>query len=121
MNHDYVAGAIAMWMRVFLGGPAVGGPTRVADPIRPVDWIYADCLFQVAQLAGCAADGQMIIAIEDGDPSGIVTAIFKAPETVEDDGDGFSIPDVADYAAHGFRIAMAEHEEDEEYKGYEKH
>src|SRR5438552_293826 len=97
-----------MRMRVFLGGPAVGGPTRVANAIRSIYRVYANGFFQVAQLAGCAADGQMIIAVEDGNSGRIVPAIFKAAETVEDDGDGFSISDVADDTAHDFRIAAGE-------------
>src|SRR5260370_30416059 len=95
-----------MWMRVFLSGPAVRGPASVADAVGAVDRVYADGFFQVAQLAGSSAYRQMVIAIVDCDAGGIVTAVFQAAETIEDDGDSLSIPDVADDAAHDLRIAV---------------
>ena len=51
VHHHDVAVAIAMRMRVFLGGPAVRGPARVADAVGALDRIQPQRVFQVAQLA----------------------------------------------------------------------
>ena len=56
VNHDDVAFAIAMRMRVLLGGTAVRRPARVPDAVGAVERAVADRLFQVAQFARRAPD-----------------------------------------------------------------
>ena len=43
-DHD-VAGAIAMRMRVLLGGTAVRSPARMADAIRAIHRVHANGIF----------------------------------------------------------------------------
>ena len=40
-----------------LGRPAVGGPSRVPDPIEAIDGLGADGAFKVDELPGRAAQG----------------------------------------------------------------
>ena len=41
-----------------------------------------------------------MIAIDDGNASGIVAAIFKATQPIEQDGGGLRTPDITDNSAH---------------------
>jgi hypothetical protein len=70
---------------------AVCGPAGVADAIRTVEWITANYFFQVLQLAGGAANLQPMSVACDRDARGIITAVFEALETVQNDvGDLFT-------------------------------
>src|SRR5437016_7466735 len=51
VDYDNLAGAIAMWMGIFFAWPSMSGPARVANPISAVEWLQADDLFKVFQLA----------------------------------------------------------------------
>jgi hypothetical protein len=68
VNDDDVAGAIAMWMGVLFGGPAVGGPARVADAVSAVERAQADDLFEVAQFAFGTTDFEIVLFVDDRDP-----------------------------------------------------
>ena len=61
VHDDDFAGAIAMRVRVFFGGAAVRGPARVADAVDAFEWALADRFFQIAQLAGGAADIELAV------------------------------------------------------------
>jgi len=64
-----------------------------------VDGIQADGFFQVAQFPAGATHGQNAVG-EDGQAGGIVAAIFEPAQTVEDDGDGAAVADIADNSTH---------------------
>ena len=55
VDDDEGAGAVAVRVGVLLGGAAVGGPAGVADAEGAVDGALGDDGFEVAQLAGGAA------------------------------------------------------------------
>ena len=56
VDDDDAAGAVAMGMGVFFGGAAVRGPAGVADAEGAVERMFAQDFFEVAELAGSAAD-----------------------------------------------------------------
>ncbi len=62
VHHHDVAVAVAMRMRVFLGGAAVRGPARVADAEVALHRIQLQHLFQVAQFAGGAPHRQAAVS-----------------------------------------------------------
>ena len=55
MDDDDAAGAVAVRMRVFLGGPPVRRPARVADAVQAVDRLRADGVLEVDELSGRSA------------------------------------------------------------------
>ena len=100
VDHDDVAGAIAVRVRVLFGGTAVRGPAGVADAVGAIHGIGTDGFFEIAQFAGGAANGELIVAVEDRDAGRIVAAIFQSPQAIEDDGDRFTRSEITDYSAH---------------------
>ncbi len=56
VDDDDAAGAVAMRMGVFFGGAAVGCPAGVADAEGAVEGMFAEDFFEIAELAGGAAD-----------------------------------------------------------------
>jgi hypothetical protein len=71
-DHD-PAGAVPVRMRVLLRRTAVRGPSRVADPVLPLERIDGDRLLETRELAGAAPELDRSVA-DDGDPSRVVTA-----------------------------------------------
>ena len=104
MDDDDVAAVVAVGVGVLLGGAAVGGPAGVADAEGAVDGIEAEGLFEVAELALGAADSKLSVVAVDGETGGVVTALFEAPEALQDNRDCFVPSDVADNPAHGYII-----------------
>ena len=100
VHHHDAAGSVAVRMRVFFRGPAVGGPPRVAEAIHAGERLRLDGVFEVDQLAGAAADFDAAV-LHHGDARRIVTAILESPQPVEDDGHNRLRPDVSNDSAHG--------------------
>ena len=101
VDDDDAAGAVAMGMGIFFGGAAVGGPAGVADAEGAVEGMLAQNFFEIAQLAGGAADfEQGCVGAADGDAGGVVAAVFEAAQALNDDGDDLLTADVADDSAH---------------------
>ena len=59
-----------------------------------------DDFFQIAQLAGGAADFQLAGAVDDRDAGGVVAAILEFAQAFDDDGNDLFRADVADDSAH---------------------
>ncbi len=76
MDDDDVAFAIAVRMRVLLSWPAMRGPAGVANAVAALDWILANGLFQIAQLAGSTADTQRFVIAINRNARGVVATIF---------------------------------------------
>ena len=103
VDDDEAAGAVAMGVGVFFGGAAVGGPAGMADAEGAVDGLLEEDVFELAELAGSAAELEAVAIAADGDAGGVVAAIFEAAESFNDDGDDFrTVADVTDDAAHRF-------------------
>ena len=67
VDDDERAGAVAVRVRVLLGGAAVRGPAGVADAVGAVDGVTLQDGVEVAELAGGAAELQALRAAGDGD------------------------------------------------------
>jgi hypothetical protein len=93
-------------MGVLFGGSAVGGPAGVSNAEGAVDGAGGDDGFEVAELAGGAAELELGFAFRgvcvagDGDASGVVAAVFEASQAFDDDGDGRFGTDIANNSAH---------------------
>src|SRR6266852_859334 len=74
VNYDDSSGAVAMRVSVFFSGTPVRGPASVANPIRTVERLEANDLFQIPQLALSPANLQTIAIATHGDPRWIVAA-----------------------------------------------
>ncbi len=98
-----------MRVRVLFGGASVGGPAGVADAEGAGDGVVGDDGFEVAQLAGGAAELKQTIAIGagatgDGDARGVISAIFKTTEAFDNDRDDGFRADVTNDSAHGMSV-----------------
>src|SRR4051812_36075162 len=100
VDDDDVALAVAVRVGVFLGGAAVGGPTGMADPIFAVDRVELNGLFEVAELALGAPDGELVVVAIDRQARGIISAIFEPFETFQNDRNGALCSDVPHDSAH---------------------
>ena len=100
MNDDDAATAIAMRVCVFFGGTAVRGPTCVTNAVGTIDRILSQDLFEVAQLAFGPANLQLVILVNRCNAGGIVAAIFKLAQTLDDQGYDLFVSDVSDYSTH---------------------
>ena len=87
VDDDEGAGAVAVGVGVLFGGAAVGGPAGVADAEGAVDGAVGDDVFEVAELAGGAAQCEAVGAAGYGDAGGVVAAVFEAAQAFNDDGD----------------------------------
>ena len=90
VDDDEGAGAVAVGVGVLFRGAAVGGPAGVADAVGAVERRGLDGGFEVAELAGGAAEVEGVRVFggaADGDAGGVVAAVFEAAETFNDDGD----------------------------------
>jgi hypothetical protein len=87
-------------MGFFFGRAAVGGPARVADAEAAVDGGVGDDGFEVAKLAGGAAQFEAAGATGYGDAGGVVTAVLEAAKTFNDDGDDRLRTDVTNDSTH---------------------
>ena len=87
VDDDEGAGAVAVGVGVLFCGAAVGGPAGVADAEGAVYRGFFDDGFEVAELAGSAAEFEAGWASGDGDAGGVVAAVFEAAKTFNDGGD----------------------------------
>ena len=93
-------------------------------PMPKVPWMGSLCedVFEVAELAGGAAELEAVAIAADGDAGGVVAAIFEAAESFNDDGDDFrTVADVTDDAAHrvlGYLRDSGRDESDESCRGW---
>src|SRR5436309_1685020 len=100
MDDDLSASAIAMRVGIFFGRTTMCGPTRVAHTVRAVDGISLQDVFEVAQLALGPANLQLVILVNRGNAGGVVAAIFKLAQTLDDQGYDLFVSDVSDYSTH---------------------
>ena len=103
-NHSIVdegelAAFVEMRVRILIGWLAVSSPTRVTDSIAASGRVIRH-QFGKPRDAPRALASLDVIAIDDRDASGVVTAILKPAQAIEQDGSGFRSPDVSDDAAH---------------------
>ena len=108
VDDDDAAGAVAVGVGVLFGGAAVGGPAGVADAEGAVEGMVAQDFFEIAELAGGAADFEESgVGAADGDAGRVVAAVFEAAQALDDDGDDFLTADVANNSAHDWILCEA--------------
>ena len=100
VDDDEGAGAVAVGVGVLFGGAAVRGPASVADAEGAVDGRFGDDVFEVAEFAGGAAQGEAFGPTSYGDAGGVVAAILEAAQAFNDDGDDWLRSDISDNSTH---------------------
>jgi hypothetical protein len=73
----------------------------VADAVGAVDRRVADRFFEVVELPGRAADLDLAIAANDRNSRGVITAIFEAAQTIQNERNDFFGADVTYDSTHG--------------------
>ena len=104
VDDDEGAGAVAVGVGVLFGGAAVGGPAGVADAEGAVDGAVGDDGFEVAELAGGAAEFEAGGVAGYGDAGGVVAAVLEAAQAFNDDGDDGLRTNVTDDSTHGMSL-----------------
>src|SRR5690242_18302428 len=104
VNNDDLAGAVAMRMGVFFRGTAVSGPAGVSDPVGALNGRFVNYFLEIAQLTRSSPDFQFSVRCDDGDPRGIVAAVFQFSQPFDNDGHHSLRPDVTDNSAHARRL-----------------
>ncbi len=103
--HDDLPGAVAMRVGIFFGGTAVRGPAGVPDAVGAIDGRFANYFFEIAQLAGGAANFQLAREVDHRDSRRVVAAILELAQALEDYGHNLLRADVADNSTHGQRLS----------------
>src|SRR4249919_3675271 len=106
MNDDDLTRAVAVRVGVLFARTPVGGPASVADPVGAVEWLETDRFFQIAQLAFGAANLQPFPVAGHSDPGRIISAIFQATQTIDDDRHHALFPDVSNDPAHETKLLL---------------
>src|SRR5712692_8194972 len=78
----------------------MSGPARVPDSVGALDGRLAHSFFQVVQLARSAADFDIPVRANHRHTGGVITAVFQAPQAVEDKRNHLLGADVANNSAH---------------------
>ncbi len=87
-----------------LGTPCVA--QRVCPmPMRPLSGSVRTSSHQIVELAHVAPDGESVI-LHDGDPGGVVAAIFQALQAVEDDRGCVTRTDITHDSTHGESLPL---------------
>jgi len=100
VDDDESAGAVAVGVGVLFSRAAVGGPAGVADAEGAFEGGFGDDGFEVAELAGGAAQGETFGASSYCDAGGVVTAVLEAAKAFNDDGDDRLRTDVSNNSTH---------------------
>src|SRR2546422_11241513 len=91
--------AVAVRVRVALGGNPVGGPARVRDPARAEHRLALQMLGEPLH-APRELDDRHAGAVLDRNAGGVVAAILQATQTVHQNRRGLALPHVPDDATH---------------------
>src|SRR5215472_1664925 len=100
VNYDYSSGAIAVRMSVFFCGTSVRSPPGVANAVGAFQRFVADDLFQIPKLAFCTADLKSIPIPGDSNARGVVPAILKLTQSLDDHGDNALLTYISNNATH---------------------
>ena len=97
-DHD-LPGRVLVRVGVLLGGPAVGGPSRVADAVLTGDGRGLEAASRAASLPA-ARRRSSTPSLHDRHPGRVVAPVLQPAQALDDDGHGVAPADVADDAAH---------------------
>ncbi len=104
VDDGQLAGGVGMGVGVDLGGLAVGGPARVADPEAAVEGMAAQRAFQLLDAAHFL-DHREALAVEHGNPARIVTPVLETVQPLQQERLGFLIPNIGNNSAHNLLVA----------------
>src|SRR5947209_699812 len=101
------AGSVKMGMGVLVVNFPVRSPTRVTDPVGTGGRLLTDQFRQRRDSSSTFARFN-VIAIDDGNPGRVVTAIFESPQPIEQDGSSLGLANITDDSAHieGWKITV---------------
>src|SRR5699024_4251469 len=85
---------------VLLGGRAVGGPSCVSDPDGAGDRGVFEACFELVEFAFGTSTLEAF-AVKDGDACAIISAVFLATQTVEENSAALTVTDIGYDATHG--------------------
>ena len=100
MHHHNLSSAITVWMGILFCRMSMRGPAGMSDSISPVQRVFPDHLFKVAELARRAPDLQAISISSYCNSRGVITAILEAFQAIQDDWHSVFTPDISNNAAH---------------------
>ena len=89
-----------MRVRVFFGGAAVRGPTRVADTVSAVERLLSQDLFEVAQFSFGAPNLEVMALVDNGDAGRVIAAVLELAQAVDYQRHHLFVSDVSDYSTH---------------------
>src|SRR5207253_3951178 len=89
-----------MRVRVFFGGTAVRGPTRVADTVSAVERFLPQDFFEVAQFSFGAPNLELMALVDNGDAGRVVATVLKLTQAVDYQRHHLFVSDVSDYSTH---------------------
>jgi hypothetical protein len=72
----------------------------MADAVGAVDGREVNGLFEIVELAGGAADVELILSIDEGYAGGVVAAVFQAAQAIQKNGERLTAADIANDSAH---------------------
>jgi hypothetical protein len=84
VDDDQASRAVLVRVGILLAGSAMGRPARVSDTPAPHEWIGAQRLFEVPELAGGPPPQQLSVA-HDSDPGRVIAAILEPAQALDDD------------------------------------
>src|SRR5205807_1797360 len=93
---------VKMRMRIFVGHFAMSSPACVTDAVLSRGRFLGHQFGKVRDPSGAFARLDLL-PVYDGNASGIVTSIFKPPQTVQKYGRRFCATDISDNSTHNFR------------------
>jgi hypothetical protein len=100
VHYHYSTGTIAMGVRILFGRPAVRCPASVSNSVGTVDRIQPDRFFKVSQFTFGPADFEIMFLVDNSYTSGVVTAIFKFAEAVDNQRHDLLVSDITNYSTH---------------------
>src|SRR5438270_14096983 len=89
-----------MRVRILLGGTSVCSPSRVTDTVGTLKRFVANDLFQISQLPFGTADLKSISVPSHSNAGGIVSAILKLPQPLNNYGDYALLTYISNDATH---------------------
>ena len=100
MHECEFSSRVEMWVGVLVRGLSVSGPACVADAESSGRRLFRHEFSERSDSPGALACFDAI-AVDDGNPCGIVAAILKTAQTIEQDRSCLRTSDVTDNATHG--------------------
>ena len=83
VHHDNAIGTVGV--SIGLRGASVSSPAGMADAAAALHRLRSQYIFQFGEFALGAADFNFFPAVYGGDTRGVIAAIFKPPQSVEND------------------------------------